>query len=57
MNLRVSVVRSWLVDDSDSSNNDGDGYKSEVALLQTFSRLFYLAQFVKCWYFFSGVEF
>ena len=31
--------------------------KSKVALLQTFSRLFYLAQFVKCWYFFSGVEF
>ena len=31
------------------SNNDGDGYekRSEVALLQTLSRLFHLVQFVK----------
>ena len=32
--------------------------KSDVALLQTLSRLFHLAQFVKSWqFFFSGVEF
>ena len=37
------------------SNNDGDDYekdtltKSEVALIQTLSRLFHLVQFVKCW--------
>ena len=31
--------------------------KSEFALPQTLSRLFHLVQFVKCWQFFSGVEF
>ena len=31
--------------------------KSEVALLQTLSRLFHVVQFVKWWQFFSGVEF
>ena len=31
--------------------------KSEVALLQTLSRLIHLVQFVKCWKFFSRVEF
>ena len=31
--------------------------KSEVALLQTLSRLFHRVKFVKFWQFFSGVEF
>ena len=45
------------------SNKDGDGYerkrysKSEVALLLTLSHLFHLVQFVKCWQFYSGVQF
>ena len=38
------------------SNNDCDGYqtslKREVALFQTYSRLFHLVQFVKCWQFY-----
>ena len=45
---RRSFVRSLL------GNNDGDGnekdtsIESEVALLQTLSRLFHLVQFIKC---------
>ena len=35
---------------------DGDGYESEVALLQSFSRLFRLVQFIKCWQIFLDLN-
>ena len=53
---RRSFVRSLL------GNNDGDGnekatlIKSEVALLQTLSRLFHLVQFIKCWHLFKELN-
>ena len=53
---RRSFVRSLL------GNNDGDGnekatlIKSEVALLETLSRLFHLVQFIKCWQLFKELN-